>query len=117
MESTEDLDRTAPSIWVAPIGKGPARTDRVPRRKPARRCWLQNNRHPRSRANHPEVISHRAASSMSAPEEVTEMAANGEGRSRVLEPSTSPPSRHVQVAEMVIGKSQALGRTPRKDRW
>jgi len=42
------------------------------------------------------------------PEEVTDMQALGEGRSRVIGTFDEPAVRHVQVAEMVIEKAKRL---------
>ncbi len=75
------------------------------RRAPARRCCLQNIAHSIT-ANHPEcylivlLIDER-------PEEVTDMQRSVKGEV-ISSTFDEPPSRHVQVSEMVIEKAKRL---------
>ena len=90
---------------IAPIGKGPARPDRLSPRPTGKTVMLQHIAHAIT-ANHPDVklivllIDER-------PEEVTDMQRSVKGEV-VASTFDEPATRHVQVAEMVIEKAKRL---------
>ncbi len=90
---------------IAPIGKG-QRALIVAPPKSGKTVLMQHMAHAIT-ANNPDVhlmvllVDER-------PEEVTEMQRTVQGRNHRLRPSTSPLTRHVQVAEMVIERAKRL---------